>query len=399
MHNERDYRVLSQYAYRLDEKAKDYDPNLKVGTIIKDKDFHYKIIKIEDNTSNGMQAMAVAPFINGKVDTSEIVIAYAGTNPGDNLDKWTDIQTVIIGSKQLDTSTLFKPADSLIEGQVITAEKFAEDVKNDYPDAVMTTTGHSLGEYIALFVAAENGWKNVGFNGPDPYKILSDDAKVRVEENPGMLFNYRNKKDMIGNFGSNGTGAEILVDMDMGGHIKDTLRFHNLSTWEFDEKGHLIIKDTYANKETRLVQAEKLMYARMIELALLTKKFRASGGGLSTNEEIYLNDTEALIVIESASNSMKIGLEYVIKIYQDAILGVEETWVEGIQRAKLIGNELSYYEIIDALAAGGATKYAIVNKPTAYYKEKIANAKQIEESFNRLATVIRTSIKKVKDTD
>ena len=398
MHNEKDYRILSQYVYRVDEKAKDYDPNLKVETIIKDKDFHYKILKIEDDTSNGMQAMAVAPFINGKVDTSEIVIAYAGTNPGDGLDRWTDIQTVIGGSKELDTSKLFETATP-IDGQVITVEKFAEDVKNDYPDAVTTTTGHSLGEYIALFVAAENGWKNVGFNGPDPYQILSDDAKVWVEENPGMLFNYRNKKDWIGNFGSNGTGAEVLVDMDMGGHIKDTGAFHSLSTWEFDEKGHLIIKDTYANKEARLVQAEKLMYARMIELASLAKKLKASGGGLSTNEEIYLNDTEALIVIESASNSMKIGLEYVIKIYQDAILGVEETWVEGIQRAKLIGNELSYYEIIDALAAGGATKYAIVNKPTAYYKEKIANAKQIEESFNRLATVIRTSIKKVKDTD
>ena len=106
-----------------------------------------------------------------------------------------------------------------------------------------------------------------------------------------------------------------------------------------------------------------------------------------------------MIVIESASQSMKIGLEYVIKIYQDAILGVEEVWAEGIQSAKLIGTELSYNEIIDALAAGGVTKYAIVNKPTAYYMRKIANAKKIEESFNRLATAIRTSIKRVKDTD
>ena len=216
-----------------------------------------------------MQAMAVAPFINGKVDTSEIVIAYAGTNSDDELDIRTDYQTVVVGSKQLDTSTLFKPADSLIEGQIITAENFAENIENDYPDAVVSTTGHSLGEYIALYVAAENGWKNVGFNGPDPYGILSDDAKVWVEENSGMLFNYRNKKDWIGNFGSNGTGAEVLVDMDMGGHIKDTGAFHSLSTWEFDEKGHLIIKDTYANKEARLVHAEKLMYARMIELASL----------------------------------------------------------------------------------------------------------------------------------
>lgn len=77
MHKEYDYKTLSQYVYRVDKKAKDFDPNLNVGTIIKDKDFYYKIIKIEDNTTNGMQAMAVAPIINGKVDESEIVIAYA----------------------------------------------------------------------------------------------------------------------------------------------------------------------------------------------------------------------------------------------------------------------------------------------------------------------------------
>ena len=150
-----------------------------------------------------------------------------------------------------------------------------------------------------------------------------------------MLFNYRNKKDLIGNFGGNGTRAEILIDMDMGGHIKDTLTFHNLTTWEFDEKGQLIIKDTYANKEARLVQAEKLMYARMIELASLAKKLKASGGGLSTNEEIFLNDTEALIVIESASRSMNIGIEYVIKVYQDAILGVEEVWGRGYSKSTI----------------------------------------------------------------
>lgn len=393
MFDEENYKELSEYVYRVDMNNKYYNADLKEGGILEGENSNYKVIKIEDNITNGMQAMAVAPFINGKVDTSEIVIAYAGTNSDDDLDIRTDAQTVVVGSKLLDTSTLFKPADSLIEGQVITAGNFAEDIKNNYPNAVVSTTGHSLGEFIALFVAAENGWKNVGFNGPDPYKILSDDAKVWVEENPGMLFNYRNKKDLIGNFGGNRTGAEILVNMDTDG------KSHNLSTWKFDEKGQLIIKDTYANKDARLVQAEKLMYARMIELALLTKKFRASGGGLSANEEIYLNDTEALIVIESASNSMKIGLEYIIKIYQDAILGVEEVWAEGIQRAQLIATELSYNEIIDALAAGGATKYTIVNKPTAYYERKIANAKQIEVSFNRLVTDIKASIKKVRDTD
>ena len=69
-----------------------------------------------------MQAMAVEPFINGNVDISEIVIAYAGTNPGEGLDILTDARTVIVGSKLLDTSKLFKPAESLIDGQIICVE-------------------------------------------------------------------------------------------------------------------------------------------------------------------------------------------------------------------------------------------------------------------------------------
>ena len=223
MTTERSLQALSAKVYELDFKNENYNP-VEIGEIKEFGGVEYKILKVEDNITNGMQALAVAPVKNNIVDTSEIVIAYAGTNPGDNLDIWTDYQTVVWGSKELDTSKLFETANP-IDGQVITAEKFAEDVKNDYPDAVMTTTGHSLGEYIALYVAAENGWKNVGFNGPDPYKIISDDAKVWVEENPGMLFNYRNKKDLIGNYGKNGTGAEILIDMDMSVHIKDTLTF------------------------------------------------------------------------------------------------------------------------------------------------------------------------------
>lgn len=96
-----------------------------------------------------MQAMAVAPVKNNKVDTSEIVIAFAGTNPGDRLDILTDAQTVVVGSKLLDTSTLSELADSLIDGQVISAEEFAKDVKENYANVAITTTGHSLGECIA----------------------------------------------------------------------------------------------------------------------------------------------------------------------------------------------------------------------------------------------------------
>nr|WP_018370613.1 hypothetical protein [Streptococcus marimammalium] len=53
----------------------------------------YQVISVQDNNNdadpsndNGMQAMAVAPIVNGEVDTSQIIIAFAGTNSVDFFD-------------------------------------------------------------------------------------------------------------------------------------------------------------------------------------------------------------------------------------------------------------------------------------------------------------------------
>ncbi len=402
---EQEMKYFADVAYWVDGKKQDKKFLPEEGTIrkipkaIKGSNVEYKILKTEDNTTSGMQAMAVAPIKNNKVDTSEIVIAYAGTNKSDVLDLLTDAQTVVGRNKKLFTYETFKPSKSSIDGQIITAEKFAKAVKKEYPNAVMTTTGHSLGEYIALYIASENGWKNVGFNGPDPYGILSQEAKDWIEKNPGNLFNYRNVSDVLGNANGNGTGAEIRVDMDMGRHVKNTMAFHNLSTWKFDKKGNLIIKETFENKEARQVHAEKRMYAAMIELASLARKLKASGRGLSTAEGIYLNDMEALLAVESSSQIMKISMEFVIKTYQDGIIEVEKIWATGVQRAQSIGSQLSYGEILGALAAGGASKATVVHEPTSFYEEKITKTKKMGDSFNRLASEIKASIKELTQSD
>ncbi|MFB1052281.1 hypothetical protein [Paraliobacillus sp. JSM ZJ581] len=187
-----EYKILSNISYWIDSNRNDVPFAPEQEGVLNSKDLkglskNCKILKVEDNTDNGMQAMAVAPVKDGEADTSEVVIAYAGTNFDDELDVLTDVQTVVLGSKvlipegqQLDLSK-HDQLDELgipksikyVEGQVMTAQTFLEDIEKDYPNADITTTGHSLGEYIALYISAENGWKNVGFNGPDPYKILS----------------------------------------------------------------------------------------------------------------------------------------------------------------------------------------------------------------------------------
>ena len=70
---DKDYRDVSYFAYKIDNAAKERI-NIKEGrNILKGK---YKVLSLEDNQNNGMQAMAVAPINDrGEVDTKRIVIA------------------------------------------------------------------------------------------------------------------------------------------------------------------------------------------------------------------------------------------------------------------------------------------------------------------------------------
>lgn len=88
-----------------------------------------------------------------------------------------------------------------------------------------------------------------------------------------------------------------------------------------------------------------------------------------------------------------------IEVYEEAITEAEETWDKGIELAKAIGTELSYSEIIDALQTRGVTKHAVVWEPTAYYRQKISEALEIGEKFDRLALQIKQGIQKLEETD
>lgn len=273
----------------------------------------------------------------------------------------------------------------------------------------MSTTGHSLGEYLALYVAAENGYKNVGFNGPDPYHILSSEAKKWVKNNQGMLMNYSNKYDFIGNLNGDETGSRIVVNTGFGLDTKSSTNplnwrydSHSLSTWEFDEEGNIHTDNIKENEKLHQAREEKLLDRNMSELSMFAKQLMGDMrtlGGLSSNEEIFLNNSQALIAVEYLMASIEIGLETVVELYEEAIKKTEDIWEEGLQLAKSISTELSDNEIIEALETGGVTKRSIVFDPSAYYRERIRNALSIEESFHRLASEIKESIAELMEED
>ena len=82
----------------------------------------FKVIsKPIDNTSNGMQAMAVAPVDkNGNVDYSHVVIAYAGTNKDDIKDLGTDVRSLGLGRDKLQSRSGLNSA-KVVDSQFVTA--------------------------------------------------------------------------------------------------------------------------------------------------------------------------------------------------------------------------------------------------------------------------------------
>lgn len=214
-----EYMGLADEVYSVDplKRASPYMKGsqfkVKVGTGVR----QYEVLDVQDNPVNGFQAMAVAPVVNGKADTSHVVIAYAGSNPEHRADLVADVQSVLDDQQ-------------LVGTQVADAKLFAGRVKADHKGADIHFTGHSLGGVLALLVAAETGHPATTFNAPDPWSLLSEGTKKRIDADrmAGRLTlqNYVNIWDLIGNLYPSRTGAAIFVTDEPG---RPTLDYHNIS--------------------------------------------------------------------------------------------------------------------------------------------------------------------------
>lgn len=208
---------------------------LKKFLVMKKK---YKVLYKESNSTNGMKAAAVAPVDdNGNVDTSKIIIAYAGT--GDLNDVRVDRDEVVFGLKY--------PGS-----QIDTSEKFAKKMRQEYPNSDFNFTGHSLGGYLAVHNAAENKSQATVFNAPDASNSMNRDQIDFVLNNPGLIKNYRHPKDIIGNHGGDKLGIAIYVDSDTNGYgiplISNAFdigfKYHAIKSWNnFDKDGNLLDKN------------------------------------------------------------------------------------------------------------------------------------------------------------
>ena len=155
-------------------------------------------------------------------------------------------------------------------------------------------------------------------------------------------------------------------------------------------KEYLKMYGTYATKDFG-VQMNKLNRVKAVLFA--------SGGGLSANEQIYLDSEEALIIVGKAKTDFETATQVIVKIYQDAITEAQDLWQEGLSEARGKGSMLEEWEIKDALSVLGFTESSIVTTPCEKYQGKLSKITQMTDSFNSLVSEIKTKIAEVLKTD
>ncbi|HHY0836770.1 TPA: cytoplasmic protein [Bacillus thuringiensis] len=282
-----DYFELSSSVYDddyLQKGATIEGANGQTWRVIESIDADYQKVK------NGLEAIAVVPadkYDENATHYDEIILAFRGTEPNQLADFETDIDQITFGIKT--HSKVITPSNSQTikpdsETSFDTGLKWAKnDIVAKYNPSSLHTTGHSKGGAEADLIAAELDCYATTYAAPNPYRILSPEAKRRVDrgEMENKATDYTHENDPIGNhtqFGApligkqytvrqNDTKQGLFTRLTMDGHGRDTFR------GAFHSNGSPLLK---LEPEDIIRQAQKIQMLsnRLLDIAKNIEEFQ-----------------------------------------------------------------------------------------------------------------------------
>ena len=449
------YRKFSEIVYGVEKET------TNSGNVIKYKGAKYLVIDTIDTDkdtlgyehelrSNSMQAMTVAEIkdeyksykdsklkeIKGypqSVINQNLTIVYAGTK------SWQDWKTNFreIGFNDKHQAGAFQSALT-----------YASQIERQYsPEAGYTinTTGHSLGGAEAIYVAVLKGYNAITYGAAG--SGLTDE---QIKNYKGQIINFYDTSDAVtSSFVTGGQGKipfySFGVDNYSGvivGWVKKTFG-HDLDMFEIDDAGNYIDKfgdiavysdghggvaieqtilaqilenknrirglETYdgTNPETlaeinRLKKENKWLQEQLKQFNQLNElrvSLTASGGGLSSNERIYLEDSQALAVVKVAASQFDVAMEECLHIYKKVMQELQEDWENGLQLIQRHTPELSYAEMREAMDQVQCTKQTMVDQDLEYFQKKFSKINRIRTSFVQLTQQITAKINELVQRD
>lgn len=362
------------------------------------------------------------------VTTKDITISYAGTNG------WQDIKT--------DVREIARN-DKHANGAFQSALNYADEIEKKYSAKdgfAISTTGHSLGGAEAIYVAVLRNYPNALTYGAAGAG-LSDE---QIKNYKGQIINIYDTSDIVTSGWMTG-GQEKIPFHSFGidnagwktfGHSREQFKldkqgnyidkygdiavYSNLSGGIDLEQTYLaqqIIKNKKGIREIEAFRSEKQVditevkrlkeenkwlqkqlkeFSKLNELQVL---FTASGGGLSNNEQIYLDDSKALAVVKLASSKFEEAMQATVKIYTEGVRDLEMLWRDGLSMIQRVTPDLSYAETMESMEVVGCTKREMVDIPTEEFREKLAKVHQMKGKFTFLTKEISMKITELKQRD
>jgi len=149
-------------------------------------------------------------------------------------------------------------------------------------------------------------------------------------------------------------------------------------------------------KENKWLQEQLKQFNQLNELRV---SLTASGGGLSSNERIYLEDSQALAVVKVAASQFDVAMEECLHIYKKVMQELQEDWENGLQLIQRHTPELSYAEMREAMDQVQCTKQTMVDQDLEYFQKKFSKINRIRTSFVQLTQQITAKINELVQRD
>ncbi|NQM14588.1 hypothetical protein HO422_10980 [Streptococcus suis] len=339
-------------------------------------------------------------------NTGEVIIAYTGTNKDGNAVQ--DIIGADLGGIGMGFWEHYQPAFD-----------FYEKIRGQYGDNI-TLTGHSLGGNVAQRVALEYNVDNtVVYNSAPLYVNQTYGFKERLydwvtpgesnveridqqrETFTGQVTRITTKWDQLnlitGPFRDVHLGEEYILKNSGGHGLNDIVK----------DKGQLsqvqkILKQrglgTVTTVEKKQAKTLETVKTSLANLRKLKKQFSASGGGLSSNEQLYLEKEQALILASAMHAAAVTGREDIASLAEKAVKKAEDLY-DKTNHIPAMVTELSLDEVKAVYAEAGVTENSIVGKTKTHFEKKVKKADNFVEPFETLKTNIGLTVDELVASD
>lgn len=438
MSNEISTEVLAKAIDKTKKTVQNIEVDREIELNINGSRKDYQLIhKSASNDNNQLNAMAIAPVkADGRPDYQNVAVVYDGTNMGEVI------------SDDVGKNGLFTAGQSFVgglSGEYAAAEKFLAQTQEKVAQNNGTITdvaGFSQAGGYMMKMAGEHGrkegFKTTSFDdwGRNQFNTLTPDEQKWLKANPSMLTRYQNDSFVAGSgrdkiyghvgaisglekhntlskyfdgdllnldrlakagiFAQNMTKAQVeIAAKKWAENMAENTKDFELSPYKSEmaknrAKEYLKIYGIYASEK---------FSKQFTKLNKLRSVLFSSGGGLSSNDKIYLDSEAALMIAEEAKSEFKRVTENILSYYRKGLQDIQAIWESNVSQARQRGSMLTDWEIREAQQIMDCNQHTILDETSQYYEKKISKVTLIEADFSSLIFEIKAKIAEVVQRD